>query len=308
MTNESSPSQITVAIVTRNRKNETLLAIQSCYQQVAVKFEVLVYVDASEDDTAKAIVEAFPQCRLVESVQRQGYIHHRNRSFHDAQSPIVVSLDDDAYFTDPHTLERIVELFGRYPKAAAFALPYVEPNKQSLDYMPKLDVGSSIRSYVGCAHAVRVQAAIACGEYPELLVHQGEERHLCISLWNAQHEVLFADTLPIVHTVSPRRENARLLYFGYRNTLLFYWLRAPVSCLFPGMVRDAAGLMRYRMSLASFFPKLFAIFVGGVLGIRYWPQRKAVSVETWRRFRRLPRHGPLNHATTDDSQLTSANT
>ena len=43
-----------------------------------------------------------------------------------------ISLDDDAYFTCPHTVERTMELLRKYPRAGAIALPYVERTSTQL--------------------------------------------------------------------------------------------------------------------------------------------------------------------------------
>ncbi len=95
---------------------------------------------------------------------------YRNRGFQEARASIVVSLDDDAYLTDKHTLARIVALFSEFPQAGAFALPYGEPRcDHRIDGMPPLAVGTPLRNYVGCAHAARRQVALKAGGYPELL-------------------------------------------------------------------------------------------------------------------------------------------
>ena len=284
-----------MVVTTRNRREELRRALRSCREQVGVPFEVLVYDDASNDGTDSMVRAEFPEVRLFRRDVRAGLIVRRNESFRDARSDYVVSLDDDAFFTDSGTLRRIVELFEIWPQAAALAMPFVEPHASpSASFMPPLlGGGATMRNYIGCSHAIRRQVALDLGGYPELLVHQGEERDLCIRLLENGWDIRFADTPPLVHYYSLKREPARINYYGYRNTILFYWMRGPFpECLWAAC-KGTVALFLHKFTLASVPTRVYALSVGWLGAIRFWKARQPVSRSTWRRFYSLPSHGPL---------------
>lgn len=282
--------QISVVITTRNRQIELKRALSSCQAQTGVEFEVLVYDDASEDGTEQMVRDTFPKFRLIRSIERTGYIVLRNQGFQDACGEFVLSLDDDAYLTQTDTLAQVCGLFAQEPKTAAWGLRYFEPAKESK--MVPVAHGGLIKNYIGCSHAVRRDVVKQLGGYPELLVHQGEERDLCIRVMEQGWDIRFAETPPIVHLCSPFRENARMFYYGYRNLLLFNWMRTPLRYLPFRLAIDIGQLTVYRFKLRTIPTKIWCIGAGFVNILRYWGKRQPVSSQTYQKFRKLPGHGP----------------
>lgn len=285
---------VSIVISTRNRRQEILRAIDSCMAQSYEPLEVLVYDDASTDGTAESVREQFPEVRLFPCEERAGYLVWRNQGLRDAAGEFVFSIDDDAYFIDPKTVSRVVELFGEHPEAAAMALPYVEPRgDRGSGRMRPLPEGTQLRSYTGCAHALRRQVVLELRGYRELLVHQGEERDLSLRMLDAGWTVVYADSAPLVHLYSPRRDYGRVNYFGYRNTLLFSSLNVPQPYVLPRMLLDSLQLLRYRFRLRTLPGRLRAVLGGWGAALRYLKERRPVRRATYRTFRRLPSHGPL---------------
>jgi glycosyltransferase involved in cell wall biosynthesis len=285
---------LSIVIATRNRRSELRVALESCLAQDYPTFEVLVYDDASADGTTDAVRTEFPEVRLFTSSQARGYLVWRNRGFGDATGAFVISIDDDAYFTDANTLRRLSELIKTYPQAGAFALPFTVPPcvTKSASTMPA-PVGTQLRSFTGCAHAVRRDLAISLGGYPEYFEHQGEERHLCLRLLDAGFPTLMADTPPIVHVVSPQRDRRRLDYYGFRNTLLFTGLMAPARYVLPRLVLDSAQLMKHCFGWRNVPRRLYAILSGWGAIWKYRNERLPATRPAYVRFRSLPGHGPV---------------
>ncbi|MCA9073889.1 MAG: glycosyltransferase [Planctomycetaceae bacterium] len=281
-------------ISTRNRRDDVLRAVESCLAQNYRPLEVLVYDDASTDGTSEAVQGHFPEVKLHTSPEQVGYLVWRNQGFRDAIGEFVVSIDDDSYFTDPRTIDRVVDLFGRFPRAGAIALPYFEPVcERSNGRMPPRSVGTPLRHYIGCAHALRRELVLEIGGYPELLIHQGEERDLCLRMLDRGWETIYGDTPPLVHCYSPSRDRQRVNYFGYRNTLLFSGMHVPQPYVIPRLLIDSLQLFKYRLTLSSVPDKLRCISAGWVACARQWRDRTVVDSSTYRRYRSLPCHGPL---------------
>ncbi|MGE0375471.1 MAG: glycosyltransferase family 2 protein, partial [Planctomycetaceae bacterium] len=242
----------------------------------------------------EAVRARFPEVRVFSSREQAGYLVWRNQGFRDASGEFVVSIDDDSYFTVPDTVTRIVEEFDEFPRAAALALPYYEPRSdRSTGFMRSQRPGTRLRSYVGCAHAVRRRVFLEFGGYRELLTHQGEERDLCLRLIDGGWDIVYADTPPLVHLYSPHRDRDRVNFYGYRNTLLFSGLNVPQPYLLPRMLIDTVQLLRYRFTWKSLPVKLRALTAGWSASWRFRAERAPVSRAAYRVFRSLPGHGPV---------------
>lgn len=288
--------QASIVIATRNRREDTLRAVASAFAQTCA-VEVLVYDDDSDDGTATAVREIFSQARVFESTGRTGYIVNRNRGFRDAHAPLIFSLDDDAYFSTPDIVARTVAMFDSEANVAAIAIPYIEPvNRLSLSSQRTpftAQPGDELRSYVGCSHAVRRDAALAVGGYREFFVHQHEERDFCIRLYAAGYRVIYGDSAPIVHMVSPKRESNRITWYGGRNQIFCEALNAPFPEVLVRVPRTIAGMLTYRFSWSRLPLKLGSIASGLAESLWRARQRTPISRAVYARYRALPGHGPM---------------
>src|SRR4051812_19167164 len=113
----------TIVITTRNRKEELARAVASALTQT-VACEVLVVDDGSTDGTADLVRREFPAVRVVRCDESAGYIVRRNQAASLARAPVVVSIDDDATFPSPRTVEQSLADFD-HPRVGAVAVPFV---------------------------------------------------------------------------------------------------------------------------------------------------------------------------------------
>ncbi len=287
---------VSVVITTRNRCAELRNALSSCFCQKGIDYEVLVYDDGSSDETSNMIRAEFPKVRLFSNSVSTGYIVLRNRGFRDARGAFVVSIDDDAWFTDPNTLSIAAKELERFPEAAALALCYTEPDRKEVQgFMPEVPTGGRLASYIGCAHMIRREMAIQLEGYREFLVHQGEERDLCIRLMEHGHAVLYANSPVIVHDPSPKRDFNRLAYLGVRNTLLFELLNVPLPFVLYRIPIDIALLFTHRLTCRQVPQRTFYILKAIFSVARHLPKRKAVSRKTYKNYRSLPMHGAVQN-------------
>src|SRR5947209_3991622 len=97
---EQSEVTVSVVIVTKNRKSQLAVALESALRQSADP-EVVVIDDGSTDGTAELVRTRFPQARLERSETSQGCVVQRNRGARLASGSVVFSIDDDAAFSAP---------------------------------------------------------------------------------------------------------------------------------------------------------------------------------------------------------------
>ncbi len=285
--------RVSIVITTRNRREEVSLTIESCQQQTE-PCEIIVFDDASPDGTSDWIRLHYPEVRLVVRSTPHDSCVNRNEGFRLARGEFVISLDDDSFFSHDDTARQVVAMFDQHPQAAILALAYVEPKSGGDRTMAgRPSHGTPMRGYVACAAAFRLSSVMAVNGYRDLLVHQGEERDLAIRILDQGESILYSETPPIVHLFSPKRNHARMNYYGFRNTILFCWMRIPFpECLFRAIV-GTLQLLKYRFTFSTFAARIHALAAGWWGAIRYRRERQTVSRATWRSYRSLISHGAL---------------
>jgi GT2 family glycosyltransferase len=289
------PSPVaSVVITSRNRKTDLLVAIGSCLSQT-VPVEVLVYDDASTDGTTTAIHDKFPPARFPQvKVIRQeapvGYIALRNRGARDAQTNVIISIDDDAIFTTPTIVETTLRGFN-HPRVGAIAIPFKNVSI-SQDIFQRAPAGDDVyitSSYIGTAHAVRRDLFLQLGGYREEFVHQGEESDYCMRLLNAGYVVRLGDSDLIHHFVSPKRDMTRLHFYGSRNNILLVAANYPALQLPYALPRATGATLWHGWRVRALGIKLKAVAKGYLDSFRYLGHRRPVSSATLKLFKRLQR-------------------
>ena len=278
-------------ITTRNRKEELRNAVQSALAQTA-PVEVVVMDDGSTDGSAEMLRSEYPAVRLKRSEKSFGCIVQRNHAARLACGDIIFSIDDDAVFNSPNTVEQTLREFN-HPRIGAVAIPYLEPRKSSVVHQqaPAAEGTYVTDDFIGTAHAVRKDLFCRLGGYRELLKHQGEEMDFCIRMLDAGYMVRLGRADAIHHLESPRRSFQRMDFFGTRNSILFAWQNTPWPYLPGNLLVTTFNCLRW-----TFKPARLAIRLGGIgRGFLDFGQakRKPVRLKTFRLWRELRKNGPL---------------
>lgn len=282
---------VSIVIVSRNRSALLLRAVESCCTQDHSDVEILVFDDCSDDDTEAVMQPLKDRIRYFRSDVSHGYIIHRNAGFREARGEIVMSLDDDAFFVSATTISELVHAFQCSPDTTAFGLRYTEPRLTPQTRMAKVADMQRIRSFIGCAHAIRRQQALDAGGYDEQLVHQGEERDLCIRLLDQGHYVRYLHSSPIIHERAPRLNEMAVNYLGVRNTLYFDFRRTPLLLLLVFLPWDICRLFIYKLRQVGPVRRTQQILLSLKYCLSRIQDRSPVSIAGYIRFRCLPRHG-----------------
>ncbi len=291
---EATPAA-TVAIVTRNRRDELRRALRSAAAQT-VPCELIVVDDCSEDGTAEMVAAEFPNARLHRSERREGTLIQRNRAVRMARAAIVFFLDDDAAFSTERVVDQTLPAFEQ-DDVGAVSIPNLDLVGERLEWIVRPaspETPEAARAFVGCSHALRRSAFLQVDGYRESMSNYGEESELCLRLLDRGFFVALGCSDPVHHFRSrigrskPFECRART-----RNTILTALLLAPARAL-PG----------YLLLVLAYLPFDVArdrnplSFGAGMLegyreGWRQRAQRRPVSNVAFGLAERLRRHEPL---------------
>ena len=278
-----------VVITTRNRRDELRRALVSALSQTG-DVEVLVFDDGSEDGTADMVRTEFPSVRVHREERSVGLIVARNRAAELVEAPVIVSIDDDAEFGAPDTIEVTLRDLDA-PDVGAIAIPHVDVKRdgEGAPRAPDAEQVWVTSVFVGTAHAIRRDLFRALGGYRGDFFHQGEEVDLCLRMLDAGWWVRLGRAAPIRHHESPRRDLERMDVYGRRNELLHTWLNVPARWVVPYMLGYALKGLVLGLRLGRPRSMLRGILAGLKASSRARARRSPVRPATIRVDRRLRR-------------------
>lgn len=281
-----------VVIVTKNRKEELRVALRSAARQTASP-ELIVIDDGSTDGTADLVRQEFPAARLIRHETSKGLIARRNEGAHDATAPIIFSIDDDAEFVSPHTVEQTLADFGD-DRIGAVAIPFVEPRKGGDEFQraPTRDGMWITDCFIGTAHALRKDVFLTLGGYRERLFHQGEERDYCLRMLADGHLVRLGNADALHHYESPKRDMSRMDYYGRRNDILFAWHYVPLVHVLPHLAGTTINAVVSAIRAGRFANMLKGTAAGYLDILGHRGERAPVSSRIYSLHRRLKKQGP----------------
>jgi GT2 family glycosyltransferase len=230
----------------------------------------------------------FPGVRLDRAEQSRGYIVHRNRGAHLASAPIVFSIDDDAIFQSPRTVEQTLAEFN-HSRVAAVGIPHIDVNKPHIARSIAPDDGKiyCMATYIGCAHALRTDVFKKLGGYREFLFHQAEEGEYCMRLYEAGYIVRRGRADVIHHFESPKRDHKRQFVQTARNNLLVTWWNVPMPQFFPHWFMKHLNLMSFGIKRRHPLWMTQGILTGWAASLKEFGARKPVSSQTYKLLRRM---------------------
>lgn len=253
--------RVTVVIATRNRRRSLLRTLRQL-TALPERPPVVVVDNDSEDGTAEAVRESFPDVTVIALARNRG-VAARTDGVRAARTPYVAFSDDDSWWS-PGALPRAADLFDAHPRLAVLAARTLvgpqerpDPINELLERSPLRSgpaaAGPGILGFLACSAVVRRSAFLDVGGFSELLVIGGEERLLAYDLAAAGWELVYLDTVTAHHRPEERDGSARGV-LARRNDLLIDAMRRPwpaVLSSFAASARRACGDARERRALAQ---------------------------------------------------------
>ncbi|MGE5537045.1 MAG: glycosyltransferase family 2 protein [Gemmatimonas sp.] len=281
---------VDVIILSWNRVDDTIAAIQSALEQEGVSKAVQIVDQGSTPENLERIREVaarHPEVSLKELGGNVGVARGRNIATRMGSARIVVTLDNDAIFGDSQTLARVVRRFEGEPSLGALAFRIInyytrQDDEMCWDY-PRVPTSHAnqeflVTRFIGAGNAIRREAFIAAGEYDETLFFGGEERDLSYRMVNLGYRIKYVPDLTVLHRVDPEarvRWNDGRYYYLVRNGLYTdYKFGMP----FWRLARAAAASVVKGAYNGLLTQALRAVLDATLMGIRFSRSNKRTSI------------------------------
>lgn len=296
----SGGADATIVVTTKDRRDELAELLPTVLAQTG-HVDVLVIDDGSSDGTAEMVRSRFPEVRVERCTHSLGLIAQRNRAARLVETPIIVSVDDDALLPSPRTVEQALTDFDD-PRVAAVAMPYVDVRRGPEVRQAAPDPRSTwvTDTFIGTAHAIRRDVFLQVGGYRADLERGVEEPELCLRLLDAGYVVRLGRSDVLHHLESPKRATARNVRLISRNNLRQAWWNVPL----PYLAVRVLKVVVMGMVIGRRIGQPRAAFAGIVDGLRAAPRdlrgRRPVSRRTYLVSHDLRQRGPLELAEIED--------
>jgi GT2 family glycosyltransferase len=216
---------VSYVIITRNRRGEVVNCLKSLRQQDYPNKQIIVINNGSNDDSASAIRQDFPEALLIKLETNHGVSGGRNRGAAAASGEICVFIDDDAQLADRQATRRIIRYFDDDPNLACLALKVCDPVTGNEDYraIPRADKRRVEHDYqcayfCGAGFVLRRYAWLEVGMFWESLVYGGEELDLSYRLLDRGYRLHRTSSIAVLHrNVTTGRQRGQESYFYARN-------------------------------------------------------------------------------------------
>ncbi len=238
---------LSIIIITYNRPDDTLFLLKNIagLQDAASLLEsVIVVNNASRADYTEVtnFIDATPAIpfKYTLSPENLGVARGRNLAVSMAKAPIIITIDDDAYFRDTDALLQIQKAFEadygekRPVGILSFKVLYAStkmiqenafPHKRFEEYKNKEKFVASY--YIGCGHAIKKEVYDRTGPYPADFFYGMEEYDLCYRALNEGYAIVYNSAVVIYHNESPlgrtpHAEKMRMLWVNKAKVVYRY--------------------------------------------------------------------------------------
>jgi GT2 family glycosyltransferase len=224
-----------IIILSLNRQEDTIEAINSALEQRGGIFHVTVLDQGSSPDMVRQLRRQFANqsdFALYEASSNLGVPGGRATAAALGHGQFIISLDNDAVFATPWIVAKALRLFRLSPDVAAIGFNILaadgkQPDLNSWGYpkamLPRFKESFDTTTFVGAGHAIRRSAWAAAGGYDSSLFFTWEEYDFCLKAIALNWRITYAGALSVIHKISPEARVAwssqRMCYF-VRNRLI----------------------------------------------------------------------------------------
>lgn len=218
--------------------------------------EVWVHLDQVDGEVERGLWDRFPQVRVLASPDRIGPGAGRHRCLLACSAPYAASFDDDSFPMDRDFFGEVARLFAAHPEVAVFGAAIWHREEREIQ---RGQLVVPAHDFVGCGHAVRVEAYRSVRGYLARPVAYGmEERDLALQFLVTSWEIRQASSLRVFHdTDRSHHDSAEITAGTISNAALLAFLHYPAiawgwgALQMANAVRFAVARRRFRGILSG---------------------------------------------------------
>jgi GT2 family glycosyltransferase len=220
---ERSETDLSVSIVNANSRKPLLACLESMRASLTdqVRVEIVVLDNASDDGSADAVRNRFPDVHVIEQEFRTGFAVNQNKAIRATTGRYVYLVNPDTLSAD-WAFARLVAELDAHPQVAALGPRLIYPDGKQQDSAWRFptpvvsvlglltigrlptaqSVGDRSRSVdwlMGSAMVLRRRALVDVGLFDESFFMYFEETDLCLRLRKAGWDVCYFPAVSVVH-------------------------------------------------------------------------------------------------------------
>lgn len=274
---DTHPVDVSIIVVAWNVKK----LLQDCLESVVaqtkdVEYEIIYVDNSSKDGSVEMVRQRFPDVRIIENSQNNGFIKANNQGIEIARGRYVLLLNSDTLVLN-NAIAKTVTFADAHPDAAVVGCRVLNPDRTlqrtcfmypsllnmflGATYLYKLFPGSrffgrermtwwafddvrEVETVCGCYSLVRREAIDQVGLMDETYFVYGDDPDWCYRFRKAGWRVLFTP-------------NAQIIHYGGQNTRqmarTFRWQLEGSTLIFMKLHRQRWMFPIARLITASFF-------------------------------------------------------
>jgi len=276
--------KVSVGILTFNRRDDVIRAIESVYKQTYNDIEIVVVDSASSDGTSEAIESQYPEIKLIKIPRNLGCPGGRNHVFANCCGQFIVNLDDDGML-DEDAIKCAVEILEANSDVGIVSMELLDPGIASMPAGVSECV--EVSEFSGGASVFRSSMLKEIGGYPDCYFLLAEEMDLAIRALDKGYRILHTKRAIMWHKTVRTTGETKWDYYRYRNPCLV------VIRLFPPLLLVKYLMLRFgsyffvsirRKSFDKYLMACLYVVCHGPLIIK---NRKACNASSVDKFFRL---------------------
>lgn len=288
-----------IIVPTYNRQKE----LDRFFNENASLEHLPVHIWIIDDCSSPPVKEHLPSWKnltLIRLEENQGQAAARNAAIIRGIAPMVISLDDDAWFEDAGSaLQEMSKLFGTWPKVGCIMFNVATPTSD----FQRLPTGTKLSLHVTCGCVYRREMLLLIGGFSGFLHSQAEETDLSIRIYCNEFEIIFAERIKVFHNFLPAdRPTSWYLKARHnttRNDLLIVWMYFPLVVLLPALgIKMLSHLKFAIVSRVSVLKTIGSTLMAGLDFVRLIPKasahRQAFTLKQWWNWYQLQRNNLIS--------------
>lgn len=229
MANSPTP-KVSVIIVYYKRSDTIRETLDSALCQDYTDREIIIVDNHSEDNLKEILRECGADIRLIELPENLGPCGARNAGIRNALGEYIVFLEDDASYSSPFELSRMMGVWETHPQVQVLAFKICDPDTGALRqrewshprYWKDFSDQEFETNYFGeGAVAFRREVFATSGAYFEPFFIGVECDDLVIRLLNAGFRILYTPEVRVGHRASAKGRSANRQYYFYTRNYIW---------------------------------------------------------------------------------------